>query len=202
MLDLGVPPNGGLWSKALDVNIHNHVAAWALVEIDSVQVWRAYIWTSANGWQPIGTLGGDRSLANGINDKDVVVGQAKTDSGEWHAFAWTQEGAIIDLNDYATGTDWTLERAEDINNKGQIVGFGINPDGLSRGFLLNPVCRGDFDDDCEVDLRDFAILAAAWRTDDDDPRWNPDCDISIPADDSIDIRDLKVFAENWLACAQ
>jgi hypothetical protein len=57
---------------------------------------------------------------------------------------------------------------------------------------------GDFDGDGKVDAADFAIFASAWLTGPGDARWNPDCDISIPADGFVDAPDLAVFAENWL----
>jgi len=58
---------------------------------------------------------------------------------------------------------------------------------------------GDFDNQCDVDFVDFAIFASAWLTEDGDPGWNPDCDVSVPADDVINWSDLLVFVENWLA---
>jgi hypothetical protein len=56
---------------------------------------------------------------------------------------------------------------------------------------------GDFDDDGDVDFEDFAILAAAWRSQPGDANWNPDCDIS-EQDNFIDLDDLYVFCYNWL----
>ena len=58
---------------------------------------------------------------------------------------------------------------------------------------------GDFDDNCDVDFGDFAILALAWLTEPGDMQWNPTCDISDPSDDVIDMLDLDVFTDNWLA---
>ncbi|MHC4460810.1 MAG: right-handed parallel beta-helix repeat-containing protein [Planctomycetota bacterium] len=58
---------------------------------------------------------------------------------------------------------------------------------------------GDFDGQCDVDFVDFSIFALAWLTEDGQPGWNPDCDISIPADSYINWDDLDVFADNWLA---
>jgi predicted outer membrane repeat protein len=58
---------------------------------------------------------------------------------------------------------------------------------------------GDFDDDCDVDFPDFAVLALAWLSADGQPRYNPLCDISIPPDAHINWRDLDVFTDNWLA---
>lgn len=58
---------------------------------------------------------------------------------------------------------------------------------------------GDFEPDCDVDFDDFAVFALAWLTEPGEPEWNPACDISIPADNSIDWHDLDVLTDNWLA---
>jgi len=57
---------------------------------------------------------------------------------------------------------------------------------------------GDFDNDCDVDLKDFAILSGTWLSMDGDAQWNPVCDINQPADQVIDILDLQVFVMHWL----
>jgi len=57
---------------------------------------------------------------------------------------------------------------------------------------------GDFDNQCDVDFQDFAILALAWLTEQGQTDYNPICDISSPVDYKIDMFDLKVFCENWL----
>lgn len=60
--------------------------------------------------------------------------------------------------------------------------------------------RGDLEgNDCDVDFADYAIFTPAWSTKPGDTHWNPNCDISIPADKSIDWKDLAVMACNWLA---
>jgi parallel beta-helix repeat protein len=57
---------------------------------------------------------------------------------------------------------------------------------------------GDFDGQCDVDLKDFAILALAWLTDEGEDGWNPICDIGMPADNSVNILDLAVLSRYWL----
>ncbi len=57
---------------------------------------------------------------------------------------------------------------------------------------------GDFDDNNDVDFKDFAVLAAAWLSRPEDANWNAACDISMPSDSIIDEKDLMVFCENWL----
>jgi probable HAF family extracellular repeat protein len=44
----------------------------------------------------LGTLGGDRSVAAGINAAEQVVGGAETAAGQWHAFLW-QNKIMTDL---------------------------------------------------------------------------------------------------------
>lgn len=61
------------------------------------------------------------------------------------------------------------------------------------------ILAGDIDDNCKADLADFAIIAAAWLSDDTPTaNWNPDCDISSPSDGFIDTLDLAVLLNNWL----
>jgi hypothetical protein len=52
------------------------------------------------------------------------------------------------------------------------------------------------DEDDIVNFRDFAVLAAAWRSEPGDDNWDADCDMS--PDDIIDEYDLAVFCANWL----
>ena len=75
-----------------------------------------------------------------------------------------------------------------------LVVYGVAP--LSITFVTP---TADFDSDDDVDSEDFAVLTAAWLTGPGDDNWNPDCDISIPADNYIDMHDLDVFVEQWLA---
>ncbi|MHC4309328.1 MAG: S8 family serine peptidase [Planctomycetota bacterium] len=58
---------------------------------------------------------------------------------------------------------------------------------------------GDFGGQCGVDMVDYAILTLSWLHEDGDVEWNPDCDISIPADNSVNMLDLAVFIKYWLA---
>ena len=47
---------------------------------------------------------------------------------------------MLDLNKLiATGSGWKLISAAGINDMGQIVGYGLSPDGQNHAFLLNPI---------------------------------------------------------------
>ncbi|GAH38960.1 unnamed protein product [marine sediment metagenome] len=66
-------------------------------------------------------------------------------------------------------------------------------------YEFNYAYVGDFDYDCDVDFRDFAIFGLAWLTEPPDENWNQFCDISIPAGNKIDWADVEVLSDNWLA---
>ncbi len=107
----------------------------------------------------LGTAGTDISLATGINDDGIVVGQignAISGSvrlaqrpilsphasfvGITRAMAWTAPDGIVDLNGrIAAGSGWTLAFATGINGSGEIVGAAISDQQGTEGFRLVPM---------------------------------------------------------------
>jgi probable HAF family extracellular repeat protein len=80
----------------------------------------------------LGTLGGTRSSATGINDAGRVVGYSNTASGEGHAFitglngmGMTDLGTLGGLSSYAIG----------INDAGQVAGGSETASGFSHAFI-------------------------------------------------------------------
>jgi probable HAF family extracellular repeat protein len=106
--------------------------------------------TSANGPQQAFVTGafgedpldidpnGSESVAYGINQKGQAVG-FKLFGDAAHAFIW-QGGLMTDLNTLLTpaSSGWVLTSATDIDDAGQIIGYGTNPSGQTDAFLLTP----------------------------------------------------------------
>jgi probable HAF family extracellular repeat protein len=76
---------------------------------------RAFYWAKGVMYD-LGTLGGDFSVATGINDESTVVGWSQTQAGLYRAFRWTETTGMVDLG---LG-DGSVACA--INNSGHIVG--------------------------------------------------------------------------------
>jgi probable HAF family extracellular repeat protein len=85
-------------------------------------------------------LGGENSVAVGVNDMGQIVGYSDTPSGQ-DAFLYT-DGQMVDLNNLIDpSSGWSIVEADGINDDGQIVATGYQ-DGLGGEFdtlLLTPV---------------------------------------------------------------
>jgi probable HAF family extracellular repeat protein len=116
----------GGWSMALGINDASQVVG--CYSTNGGGVLHAFLYSNGT----MTSLGG--GVAYGINNAGQVVGQ----NGVNHAFLYSN-GVMTDLNsliDPASG--WTLEDANAINDNGQIVGYGIGPDGNADAYLLTP----------------------------------------------------------------
>jgi probable HAF family extracellular repeat protein len=89
--------------------------------------------------QNLGSLGGNHSEANGINDPGKVVGSSDTSDGERHAFLKEGGQPMRDLNTLIPAdSGWTISSATAINNDGQIAANGYKEGVGQHALLLTP----------------------------------------------------------------
>jgi uncharacterized membrane protein len=152
-----------LWSSLTDVphemtaagahavNEHGDAAGAVLGRFGEDDAYRATVWPRSGGVIVADPLPGMRkNFAYGMNDSLQVVGGSVPEfnyqpnlvyyySSSQRAFLW-EEGVTYDLNALIPNdSGWVLSYARDINNNGEIVGVGLDPEGHVRGFLLTPV---------------------------------------------------------------
>jgi probable HAF family extracellular repeat protein len=91
----------------------------------------------------LGNLGGCFSGAFAINSRGQIVGYSTScDGNTIRAFLW-EKGSMVDLNLLIpAGSSLFLEWGAYLNERGEIVGNGINANGDLHGFLLIPCDEG------------------------------------------------------------
>ena len=132
MHDLG--SLGGSYSEGRSINSSGHVAGFSSLVNDSPL--HAFLFDGA--MHDLGTLGGTESLGFGINASNIVVGSSYlAGNAAQHAFLF--DGAMHDLNSLIDpSAGWVLTEARAINDRGQIVGYGVIG-GHTHAFLMTPV---------------------------------------------------------------
>ncbi len=128
MIDIGDLNGGTGNTRAYAINNLGQIAGETWFNSSSVHhamVWRNGIITDLGP-----------GLAEGINDNGVVVG-----GNSGGLFVWDSVNGLRNTNALldSSGTGWTLNGCRDINNLGQIVGWGMNPSGEIHGVVLSPL---------------------------------------------------------------
>lgn len=130
-----------LESFGMDINDSNAVCGYYKVDFNT---FRAFYKTAAGAYVDLGLLNGsnsadDSAMASAMNNLGDIVGDCEVGNAVHKAVLYEQsrgQGGWVDLNTkIAPNSGWTLEFATDINDKGQIVGYG-KYNGLNRAFLL------------------------------------------------------------------
>lgn len=132
-------PGGAIDTTARRINDAGQVVGNA----SSTNGIEAFIWDAVNGSRGLGDLPGGifESRAFGVNNQGVVVGTGTTDAGDT-AFVWDAVNgmrALADLILDGSAAGWNLTATRQINNKGQIIGHGTNPNGDIEAFIATPV---------------------------------------------------------------
>jgi probable HAF family extracellular repeat protein len=182
---------GGSTSNANAINNSGQVVGYATTP-DEVS--HAFSWTSSTGMINLdagSSLGETASVANGINAGGSVVG-SMTISGAAHAFLYSG-ATMIDLNSFINPTSgWLLGYAKGISDSGEIAGWGANPAGQTRAFLLRPALSGDTDLDGTVNIQDLSRVLTNY--DKTGMTW---ADGDFNDDGTVNISDLSNVLTNY-----
>lgn len=132
MQDLGTPGDYYGFSSARDINDAGQVVGEAQTPLGSF----AFLY-SDGVMKSLGSLSGLASAANAISETGIVVGTFQRADGINHAFIYTEEQGMVDLNSLLPAdSGWVLTGAGDINAQGIIVGSGLYK-GVQAGFILS-----------------------------------------------------------------
>jgi probable HAF family extracellular repeat protein len=124
--ELGSDPSGDHALIPVDVNDHGDIAGQAGDN--------AMVLDRGGEFNDLGNLGGGSSGAAAISNSGWVVGSSAIESGNSCAFRWRPGRTMEDLGTLPETTD---SFAEDVNDRGQIVGGAIDERGLLQGFFSN-----------------------------------------------------------------
>ncbi len=133
MTDLGVlggptwgPEYGFSWAKAIN-NKGQIVGSSSTNSVDGAS--HAFLYQDGM-MQDLGTLGGNVSSADDINESGQVVGYAMVAGGANHAFLW-ENGTMRDLGTLGGSESYAFG----INDRGQVTGYSETASGGWNAFL-------------------------------------------------------------------
>jgi len=188
------PVPGAISSMPFSVNTRGEIvgnSAWEIATTGELRglgfIWRDEVWTIL---EPID--GYEESGAAALNDVSQVVGSSgPIGPGDNHATLW-QNTVPYELDELAElDPGFTIERSKAINNAGQILGDGSDPEWHDVTFLLTPIDRplGDITGDCQVDVADLLFLLGDWG--------KTDSPADINGDGVVNVADLLILLGDW-----
>jgi probable HAF family extracellular repeat protein len=130
MIDLGTL--GGNFGQANWINDEGNVVGWATPPGDNTA--HAFLWKRGTITDLTGVGNPQCTVAIAVNARGQVVGNTCDESD---ALLWV-DGRQYDLNTLVAPSALLLTGAAYINDRGDIVGKGVLPDGSQRTFMLIP----------------------------------------------------------------
>jgi probable HAF family extracellular repeat protein len=120
---------GHSWNTPTAINEKGTIVGFSLpAGQDGTTNYEAFVWTKESGMSSLGKPEGDiRSAAFGVNDKEQIVGLSRGGPYVFRALLW-EDGIMTDINELTLPGSPFLLYANDINNRGEIVGQAFNPD--------------------------------------------------------------------------
>ena len=114
----------------------------------------AVLWDKDGSVTDLGNLGSGSNVANSINSRGDVVGTAQSAAdGTIHAFKWTKGTGMQDLGAFPGAFVTVAPCCKTINDRGEVVGFAIDPSGFRALIWQNNV---------PVDLNTLIPAGSGW----------------------------------------
>jgi probable HAF family extracellular repeat protein len=147
---------GGSSSSGWDVNQTGQVVG--ISQLPGDQVTHAFVSTENGGrLTDLGSFSFRNSFAAAINDSGAVVGWSELVNGPSHAFLYTRDSGMVDLNRLIDPSlELNLGAAIDINNAGQIL---VQDYFVGASFLLTPTNINGVSDSGSTGLLLGCVLA-------------------------------------------
>jgi probable HAF family extracellular repeat protein len=126
------------YSNGADINNAGLIVGNSM---DANKLQRATVWDGGSIYQ-LGTLGGDKSYLNALNEFGVMVGRAQDVNNVFHAVVSYDGVTLINLEsliDLESAGFVSLDAAYDINENGDIVGIGTLTNGYQGAFTISAV---------------------------------------------------------------
>lgn len=147
------------YTSVWDINEQGQVVGGSFTD-DQPSEQHAFLWSAEAGITDLGTLGGMYGYAQALNNHGQVVGESQNAEGHYRAFLWQQDTGmqyLCTVVDCAAAGWHGFAVAADINDHGDIVGFGATLAGERRAYLLQAVPLP-----ASLWLLGPALLALAW----------------------------------------
>ncbi|HEX2093657.1 MAG TPA: Ig-like domain-containing protein [Longimicrobiaceae bacterium] len=130
-------PTNEVASQGLDLDAQGRVYGGDLVSSGTI---RAFRWSQGGAPAYLGALrGGTVSHARRANNRGVAVGDSNCPGCPSSVPVLYRDGMVVRVNDLFAAGDWSFEGVTDINDRGQIVGYGRHVrTGATGALLLTP----------------------------------------------------------------
>jgi probable HAF family extracellular repeat protein len=97
----------------------------------------AVLWEEDGSPTDLGGLGGASHIASSINNRGDVDGSSQLADGSVHAFLWTRQTGMKDLGTLPDDFLSVAPCCDTVNDRRQVVGFSIGPNGPRAFFWQN-----------------------------------------------------------------
>jgi len=128
----------------------------------------AVLWEKDGSIRYLGSLGGGVDIANSINNRgEVLGGGLSPKDGTIHAFLWTRQTGMLDYGAFPGAVATVVGCCHTNNDRGEIVGFSVEPDNPYFGRAL--IWQGAEPTDLNAFVRDpgpFVYLTSAFSIND------------------------------------